>query len=67
LSVTSYFTYKLLVERLGERGFKVIALETFLPIITGGLVFLAAARLLRVRELDQAIEAILGRFRRRTA
>jgi putative peptidoglycan lipid II flippase len=65
LSVTSYFTYKLLVERLGERGFRTIAIETFVPIITGGLVFLLAARLLRVRELNQAIEAIMGRFRRR--
>ncbi|HEX8177488.1 MAG TPA: murein biosynthesis integral membrane protein MurJ [Pyrinomonadaceae bacterium] len=67
LSVTSYFTYKLLVERLGERGFRIIAIETFVPIVTGGLVFLLAARLLRVRELDQAVEAIMGRFRRRRA
>lgn len=67
LSATSYFTYRLLVERLGDQGFKVIAIETFVPIATGGLVFLLVAKLLRVRELDQAIEAILGRFRRRAA
>jgi putative peptidoglycan lipid II flippase len=67
LSVTSYFTYKFLVERLGEQGFRNIAIETFGPIATGGLVFLVMARLLRVRELDQAIEAIAGRFRRRRA
>jgi len=67
LSVTSYFTYRLLVERLGEEGFRVHVIETFVPILAGGLVFLVAARLLRVRELNQAVEAITSRFRRRRA
>lgn len=67
LSVTSYFTYTLLVERLGDQGFRNHVLETFIPMATGGVVFVVAARLLRVRELNQAIEAIAGRFRRRTA
>lgn len=67
LSVTSYFTYTFLVQRLGDQGFRNIAIETFVPIATGGLVFLLAAKLLRVRELNQAIEAVTGRFRRRRA
>ncbi|MCA1556955.1 MAG: murein biosynthesis integral membrane protein MurJ [Acidobacteria bacterium] len=67
LSVTSYFTYAALVARLGEEGFRNHLIETFVPIATGGLVFLVAARLLRVRELNQAVEAIMGRFRHRRA
>jgi putative peptidoglycan lipid II flippase len=67
LSVTSYFTYSFLVQRLGEQGFKIHLVETFVPIMTGGLVFLVAARLLRVRELNQAVDALTSRFRRRTA
>jgi putative peptidoglycan lipid II flippase len=67
LSVTSYFTYTLLVQRLGEQGFRIHLIETFVPIVTGGLVFLVAARLLRVRELNQAVEALTSRFRRRAA
>jgi putative peptidoglycan lipid II flippase len=67
LSVTSYFTYTSLVQRLGEQGFKIHVIETFVPIMTGGLVFLIAARLLRVRELNQAVEAIASRLRRKAA
>jgi len=39
--------------------------ETLLPIALGGAIFFVAARLLRVEELDQAVQAIAGRFRRR--
>jgi putative peptidoglycan lipid II flippase len=67
LSVASYFTYQLLVQRLGDVGFRNHLIETFVPIAAGGLVFVVVARLLRVREMDQAIEAIMGRFRRRAA
>jgi putative peptidoglycan lipid II flippase len=67
LSVTSYLTYTLLVQRLGEQGFRTHVIETFVPIATGGLVFLVAARLLRVREMNQAVEAVMSRFRRRRA
>jgi putative peptidoglycan lipid II flippase len=67
LSVTCYFTYNMLVQRLGEQGFKIHLVETFIPILTGGLVFLVAARLLRVRELNQAVDSLAARFRRRAA
>jgi putative peptidoglycan lipid II flippase len=67
LSVTSYVTYTLLVQRLGEQGFRTHVIETFVPIAAGGLVFLVAARLLRVREMNQAVEAVMSRFRRRRA
>jgi putative peptidoglycan lipid II flippase len=67
LSVTSYFTYSLLVQQFGEQGFRTHVIETFVPIATGGLVFIIAARLLRIREMDQAVEAVTSRFRRRAA
>ena len=65
LSVTCYFTYIGLVALLGDRGLKARLVETLVPIAVGGLVFFVAARVLRVRELDQAVQAIMGRFMRR--
>jgi hypothetical protein len=50
---------------LGEHGLRVRLIETLVPIAVGGLVFFVAARLLRIRELDQAVQAIAGRFMRR--
>jgi putative peptidoglycan lipid II flippase len=67
LSVTSYFTYQLLVQRLGTAGFRTHAVEAFVPIATGGLVFVVAAKLLHVREMNQAVEAVISRLRRRRA
>ncbi len=67
LSAASYFTYLWLARMLGEQGFHVRLLETFVPIAVGGLVFFIAARILKVKELDQAMQSILGRFKRRKA
>lgn len=67
LSAASYFSYVLLVRLLGARGFVPRLIETFVPIAVGGAVFFVAARLLRVEELNQAVNALAGRFvRRRT-
>jgi putative peptidoglycan lipid II flippase len=65
LSVACYFTYTGLVALLGERGLRARLIETLVPIAVGGLVFFVAARLLGVRELDQAVQAVTGRFMRR--
>jgi putative peptidoglycan lipid II flippase len=62
LSATSYFSYKLLHGTLGERGFHVKMIEAFVPIAIGGLVFLAIAKLLKIKELQQFINAITRRF-----
>ena len=64
LSVTAYVTYLWLTRTLGEEGFFVRLVETFVPIIIGGSVFLVVARLLKLRELDQAVQSVLGRFLR---
>ncbi len=67
LSVACYFTYVWLVRMLGEQGFAARVIETFVPIAVGGVVFFIAARLLKVKELDGAVQALLGRFRRKRA
>jgi putative peptidoglycan lipid II flippase len=66
LSAASYLAYRWLFDLMGGRGLGARLIEAFVPIIIGGVVFFAAARLLRVRELDQAVQAIAGRFRRRS-
>lgn len=65
LSATCYLTYAWLVRMIGEQGFGARLIETFVPIALGGLVFFIVARLLRVKELDQAVQTVMGRFRRR--
>ena len=65
LSAASYFSYLLLFNLLGGRGLLARLVETLVPIAIGGAVFLLAAKLLRVEELNQAVNALAGRFRRR--
>jgi putative peptidoglycan lipid II flippase len=65
LSAVSYFSYIGLVRLIGERTFQVRLVEAFVPIALGGVVFFLVARLLRVQELDQAVQAVAGRFLRR--
>ena len=65
LSAASYATYAWLFGVLGGRGFVPRLVETFVPIAVGGAAFLLAAKMLRVRELDQATRAFVGRFIRR--
>lgn len=62
LSIACYFSYKFLHNALGERGIHIKLIEAFVPIGVGGLVFLLFAKLLKIRELDQFINAIAGRF-----
>jgi len=65
LSIASYVTYLWLFRLLGGRGFGARLAEAIIPMAVGGIVFFAVARLLRVQELQQAIQAITGRFARR--
>jgi len=68
LSAASYFTYKLLFNALGSNGIILRLIEAFVPIAIGGTAFLVLAKLLKIQELDQFVNAIAGRFlRRKTA
>ena len=62
LSVTSYLSYLWLVGRLGQQGFRTHLIETFVPIAIGGATFVLLAKLLGVKELDQAVKVIGRRF-----
>lgn len=65
LSVAAYATYVWLLRALGDRGFAARLAETLVPMAAGGVVFVLTAKLLRVRELEQAVGALAGRFLRR--
>jgi putative peptidoglycan lipid II flippase len=64
LSVVSYFAYRWLHGVFGGRGLGARLIEALVPMLVGGVVFFAVARLLRVEELNQATQAVLGRFMR---
>lgn len=66
LSITSFITYRGLLNILSDRGLTAHFIETFVPIITGSIIFLSVAHLLKIRELDQALRSITIRFTGRT-
>ncbi|HEX5708418.1 MAG TPA: murein biosynthesis integral membrane protein MurJ [Pyrinomonadaceae bacterium] len=65
LSVAAYASYVWLFRRFGGRGLAAQLVEALVPIAVGGIVFVLAAKLLRVHELEQAVGAVAGRFLRR--
>ncbi len=65
LSAASYFSYIFLTRQLGIDGFFIRLIEVFVPIAIGGTVFLAAAKLLGVKELNQAYGTFAKRFLRK--
>lgn len=65
LSITSYALYRLLLNALGDATLYTQLILTLLPIACGAAVFFAVARLLRIRELEHAVNSIAGRFRRK--
>lgn len=67
LSAAAYFTHLWLFRLLGGQSLAARLTDTFVPIAAGGLVFFLTARLLRIEELDQALQAVAGRFLRRRA
>jgi putative peptidoglycan lipid II flippase len=64
MSVAAYGIYYLLTRNLGTAGLFVQLAEAFVPIATGAIAFAVAAKLLRVRELEQAFGMIRRRFAR---
>jgi putative peptidoglycan lipid II flippase len=55
MSVVCWFSYRFLTNFFGAKTFPVKLVETFVPILLGGITFLVTARLLGVSELDQFI------------
>ncbi|MEZ5308123.1 MAG: murein biosynthesis integral membrane protein MurJ [Pyrinomonadaceae bacterium] len=64
MSVVCWVTYRYLTTLAPTKPFLVKLYEAFVPIVIGGLTFVAMAKLLKVRELDQFQSLILKRFGR---
>ena len=67
LSAVCYFSYRLLQGFLGAGNLPFRAIEVFVPIALGGGVFLIAAKLLGVTELNQAYSAFAKKLGRQVA
>lgn len=64
MTVVCYFTYHALHARLDARGFSAKAIECFVPILLGGVVFVGAAKILRVSEVDKLFAALRRKLKR---
>jgi putative peptidoglycan lipid II flippase len=65
MSAVSYFSYIFLAGALGTNGLLNRLIEVFIPIALGGSVFVIAAKLLNVPELNQAFNAFARKLKRR--
>ena len=65
LAAVAWATARGLAEVLPPRGMRRQLALGLLPILTGGSAYLAAARLLRIREMDELLGALRRRARRR--
>lgn len=57
MSAVCYFSYYFLHNRLGAQTFLFRLVEAFVPIALGGIMFFAAAKLLRIGEIDKLYNA----------
>jgi putative peptidoglycan lipid II flippase len=64
LSAVCYFSYRLMLDRFGLGTFAVKLAEALVPIALGGMAFVIAAKLLRVKELEQAFGLIRKKLAR---
>jgi len=62
LGLTSYGVYYALSRELISDGLIVRAVEAFVPIAAGGIVFLAACHLLGIKELEQVRRSVVAKF-----
>ena len=53
MSAVCYFSYYFLHQQFGGKGLLVKLIEVFVPIGLGGIVFIVAAKLLRISEIDK--------------
>lgn len=63
MSAVAYGSYHLLTNYFGEKGLVIRLIEVFVPIGLAGLVFLIAAKLMRIEQLEQ----LIGTLRRKLA
>lgn len=64
MSVVCYFSYRFLHSYFTEKAIYIKMVEAFGPIALGGLTFLVAAKLLRVKELESLIGSLTRKLKR---
>lgn len=64
MSAACYFSYSYLHNYFAAKTFMTKLVEAFVPIGIGGLVFIIAAKLLRVEELEKVYGSITGKLKR---
>lgn len=65
MSAVCWFSYSFLHAQLEAKSFLFKLIECFVPIGIGGIVFLAAAKLLKVHEIDKLYNAFARKLRRK--
>jgi putative peptidoglycan lipid II flippase len=64
MSIVCYSSYYFLHRQFGGDGFVFKLIECFAPIGLGGVVFLATAKVLKVKEIDKLYNAFARKLRR---
>lgn len=64
MSAAAYTAYYLLTNYFGNKALSVRLMEALVPIALGGVVFILAAKLLRIRELEQMYGALTRKLAR---
>jgi putative peptidoglycan lipid II flippase len=64
MSVACWFSYQGLLKYFGNDGFMLRLIEAFVPIGIGGIFFFAAAKLLKVEEVDRVYRIFARKFGR---
>lgn len=64
MSAVCYASYYFLANYLGTKTFLIKLAETFIPIGLGGIVFIVAAKLLGIKELNQIYNSFKRRLKR---
>jgi len=63
MSAVSYVSYYFLAREFGTEGLMLRLIEAFVPIAIGGVVFVIAAKLLRISEIDRLYNSLSRKFR----
>ncbi len=65
MSAVCYFSYYFLHQQLGGKNLLAKLIEAFLPIGLGGIVFVIAAKLLKISEIDKLYNAVARKLGRK--
>jgi putative peptidoglycan lipid II flippase len=64
MSAVAYFSYQVLTASLGDKTLVIRLVEAFVPIALAGVTFIAAAKILKIDELEKMQKALTTRLRR---